>query len=588
MKALTKRTIESATFKRALGDDAARVTATLTLTTLRNLVDPVDKHGLAAALLKVLEDSECSIVHLEVDEAHKAYGGRGALPGLVAAWRERLHARDIELVVTGITATPLYVGKKAPKAAKERERLAQRCGTLLGVPVTKGATYVATLAGCTVEVDAEAAAAIFQVTRQLQTHAPEAFESHVVKIPGARPSKELKGRLADAKTLLLWLAVDGVEGHVDRAAAYQRCVSMVVAQAALDADAGGLFESVLGAKEGLKAHVVEAKDATMAEESDDDEPADKGNAALRLSEKTVTRRANLLLCADTPASVKMIVETLKERSANVEDARKVQIFDLSTNDRGTFYTNMKAFTAATASKECDHPIGVVDTSQLESCNDFGKGCYRLVHVGHLKPQLHTQAPGRLGRPVPMETGDLVPVDGYEAHHVSSGTWQTTLATVFGRKPGQKESLDSTTNQALLDKYAEERKPVHEREMRNDWGLEDEAEWLEDEKVERAARTAKQLQKIDKAKLLPAPHDLAKTYLAALTDEAKKKELLDAAFGAEAQYKNAPRTVSAALAPPGIALTQEEDADGDDDEDVPDSDDEEDAAGSGGGAADGGE
>ena len=98
--------------------------------------------------------------------------------------------------------------------------------------------------------------------------------------------------------------------------------------------------------------------------------------------------------------------------------------------------------------------------------------------------------------------------------------------------------------------------------------------------------------------VPAPHDLAKTYLTALIDEAKKKELLDAAFGPKngvlAQYKDAPRSVSAALAPPGIALTQEEDADGDgdDEDDISDSDDDEeegesDAAGSGGGAADGG-
>ena len=132
-------------------------------------------------------------MHLEVDEAHKVYGGRSKLPGLVKAWRERLQAHKIELTVTGITATPLYEGEKAPKAAKERERLAQRCGTLLGVPpVAKGATAVATLADCTVEANAEAASAIFKVTRQLQTPAPKAFEPHVVKIPGTRPSKELK------------------------------------------------------------------------------------------------------------------------------------------------------------------------------------------------------------------------------------------------------------------------------------------------------------------------------------------------------------------------------------------------------------
>ena len=88
---------------------------------------------------------------------------------------------------------------------------------------------------------------------------------------------------------------------------------------------------------------------------------------------------------------------------------------------------MKAFTAATASKECDHPIGVVDKSQLESCNEFGKGCFSVVYVGQLKPGLETQAPGRLARPVPMEVGDIVPVDGYKAHHVSSGPWQPTHA-----------------------------------------------------------------------------------------------------------------------------------------------------------------
>ena len=109
-------------------------------------------------------------------------------------------------------------------------------------------------------------------------------------------------------------------------------------------------------------------------------------------------------------------------------------------------------------------------------------------------------------------------------------------------------------------------------MREGYEIEDEDDWFEDPHVERAARTAKQLQKIDNLKLMPAPHDLAKSYLTALTDEAKKKELLNAAFGENGvlgKYKKAPRTVSVALRgeedPLGIAL-EEEDADADEEED----------------------
>lgn len=526
-------------------------------------------------------------MHLELDEVHKLYGGRGALPTLVAAWREYLRARRIVLIETGITATPKYAGEKAPKANKERERLAQRCCTLLGVPVAQKASAIATLAECTVEADAEATAAIFRETRQLQTRAPEGFESHTVAVLGTRPSAELKGRLGDTKTLLLGLAVDGVDGHIDRFVAFKTCMSLAVAQAVVDADAGGLLESVLGRKEGVKVHTVERKDDVAmvgGEDSDDDAEEAEGNDALQLSTAAATCRANTLLVADTPAAAKLIVDALKERN-DAEGARTVRIFDLATTDRGAFHKNMAGFMKATRASggELHHPIGVIDPSQLESCNDFGKGCFNLVAVGALASQLLVQGPGRLGRAVPMEEGDVVPVDGYTAHHLSS-KWQTTLATVFSRKPGAKESLAKPC-QELLEKYEEKRKPEYAREMREDWGLEDEDEWPEDPLVERAACTAKQLHKVDKAKLLLAPHTLAKTYLEALLDEGKKKTLLDAAFGEEgvlAKYKFAHRSVSAAVgAPQGIDFgdaAAEDDDDEDDDATVPDSDDDaEDAA-----------
>ena len=162
-KALTKRKIESKTFAEGLAS-SSHVTATITPTVLRNLVDGTDLKT-SDALLDALLAAGYGAIHLQYDEVHKACVGRSKMPALAAAWRERLGVRKFTLIVTGITATPMYKGGGAHKSGNERARIAQRYCTLLGI---KGEACT-DLDERTVEIDTKCHEAITSVTRKLQT-----------------------------------------------------------------------------------------------------------------------------------------------------------------------------------------------------------------------------------------------------------------------------------------------------------------------------------------------------------------------------------------------------------------------------------
>eukprot|EP00966_Prymnesium_polylepis_P243687 5635213-Prymnesium_polylepis.1 len=59
-----------------------------------------------------------------------------------------------------------------------------------------------------------------------------------------------------------------------------------------------------------------------------------------------------------------------------------------------------------------HPIGFIEPKQLEGNNEFAKNVFTILAVGAFKPHLVKQGAARMNRAVPMEAGDLVPVDGY--------------------------------------------------------------------------------------------------------------------------------------------------------------------------------
>ena len=121
-------------------------------------------------------------LRLALDEAHKAYKGSSNKPARIAAWREVLAEGGIALVVTAVTATPLW-----DKKSKAQGSLAKRACTVLGLKAGEGETAVGVLTENMVVVSGEEAAVIFAVTRPLQTTAPEKFERRELAIAGGIP-----------------------------------------------------------------------------------------------------------------------------------------------------------------------------------------------------------------------------------------------------------------------------------------------------------------------------------------------------------------------------------------------------------------
>jgi hypothetical protein len=127
----------------------------------------------------------------------------------VAAFREELLKIDIVLVVTGVTATPLFGVK-----TKDQPRLVDRAGTLLGLNALEA------LEENTVEVSAEEAKAISAQIKPLQTSVPEAFEVRDIKIPGGEPSQEVTAIIDDAKQMLIGIALEP-RCNIDRVVAFK-------------------------------------------------------------------------------------------------------------------------------------------------------------------------------------------------------------------------------------------------------------------------------------------------------------------------------------------------------------------------------
>ena len=210
-------------------------TFTITPTSAVNMLNP--KHKLHDEMIKSLKKKHVTRVNLQIDEVHKTYKGRSNRPAQVDAFRNALHEEGILLVVTGITATPLW-----DVEGKDQKRLATRACTLLGLKTVEGQSPVEMLTGNMVEVSDEEARAIFATTRSLQTPAPETFTAHEIDKFTVNASQELEERMGHAKELLLGLAIDGMQGHIDRLVGFKACLSMAVVQKVLDDHA---IESVL-------------------------------------------------------------------------------------------------------------------------------------------------------------------------------------------------------------------------------------------------------------------------------------------------------------------------------------------------------
>ena len=80
--------------------------------------------------MATLKASGVTCIRLALDEAHKAYKGSSNKPARIAAWREVLAEGGIALVVTAVTATPLWDVK-----SKAQVGLAKRACTVLGLEV---------------------------------------------------------------------------------------------------------------------------------------------------------------------------------------------------------------------------------------------------------------------------------------------------------------------------------------------------------------------------------------------------------------------------------------------------------------------
>ena len=199
--------------------------------------------------IKLLKDMKVTHINIMFDEVHKIYKGSSNKPMRVAAFREKLREIDIVLVVTGVTATPLFDVK-----TKDQPRLVIRAGTLLGLKTLEA------LEENTVKVSADETNAIFAQIRPLQTPAPEAFEVSDNKIPGGEPSQEVKAIMDDAKQILLGNALEP-NSHIDRVVAFNACRSKAVVQKVLDDRA---IEAVLSAGGVQCKTVVEAEDGSLS------------------------------------------------------------------------------------------------------------------------------------------------------------------------------------------------------------------------------------------------------------------------------------------------------------------------------------
>ena len=535
------------TVKAALKSSAS-ATFTITPTSLGNLLNP--DHALHDKFIATLKASDVTCIRLALDEAHKAYGGSSNKPARIAAWREALAKEGIALVVTAVTATPLWDVK-----SKAQVGLANRACTVLGLEIGKGETAVEVLTDNMVAVSDEQAKAIFAVTRPLQTTAPEKFERRELAIPGGiERSAELAARIADARPLLLGLALDGPQGHIDRLNAFKGCTSMAVVQKVLDTYA---IEGALP-EEGVQCKVVvEAADGKLA-----------------LSEEATLVRSNVILVVDTLEARKYLVEQLKDRAENDDDARPMEFFDLTTKDPATFNANLAGFHAATTRMTSGHNIGIIEPSQLEGSNEFGKNVFTILAIGDFPSYLLSQGAGRLARPVPMVAGDLVPVDGYNAVHLAS-KWQSAVRGALKARTSHTKPLPVAENE-LLTKYEAERK----EELEELFGEAEEDET--DTVYERVATSAKQLVKLDAAMCLLEPCDLATTYLGAVLDDEKKEALLAQAFGKKLGDEGGAKrdragSVLAKYAPSSVVAPDEDKEDevmaDADDAEVSDSDDE---------------
>ena len=414
----------------------------------------------------------------------------------VVAFREKLQKYDISLVVTGITATPGWDVK-----SKAQDRCAKRACTILGLEPVSDKSPVEMLKENTIEVSEQDAEAIFAVTKPLQTSAPETFEKRNVDILDGDPSQELKSVVDDAARLLLGLAIEGAQGHIDRVVGFKESLSKAVVQKVLD---DRMIDRELDV-DGVKCKtVVGAADGSFS-----------------LSDAVTTARANALIVVDSPEAAKHLVAELKERAENEEDARPMQFFDLATKDRATFVKNMTDFVDATKTMKNGHPIGVIDPTQLEGSNDFGKNCFAIIAVGAFLPHLLKQGTGRLARPVALEAGDLVPIDGYKAVNIAS-KWQTALAKALKSRGA---SLLPNPVAELLNQYEGDRKKTHAELFGDD--EEDEP----DSTFDRVKMKAEQLAKVDAAKRFRSPFDgLAVTFMRAMLDEDTKEKHLCEAFG----------------------------------------------------------
>ena len=506
-------------------------TFAITPTSFGNLLNP--NHPLHEKCIDTLKASGVTCIRLTLDEAHKAYGGSSNKPARIDAWREALAEQKIALVVTAVTATPLWDVK-----SKAQLGLAKRACSVLGLEVGKGETAVGVLMKNKVEVSDEEAQAIFAVTRSLQTAAPETFERKELAIPGGvERTAGLVACIEDARPLLLGLALDGAQGHIDRLNALKVCASMAVVQRALDTYA---------IEEALPEEGVHCKKVICTADGE-----------LALSEEATLVRSNVILVADTPEACKYLVEQLKDRAENDDDVRPMEFFDLTTKDRATFNANLKGFREATTRMTSGHPIGIIEPSQLEGSNEFGKNVFTMIAVGDFPPHLLDQGAGRLGRPVPMEEGDLVPVDGYKAVHLAS-KWQPAVRGALKAQTSHTKPLPKAANE-LLTKYEAGRK----KELEDLFG--DVGEEETDPLYDRVATTAKQLAKLDESKRLLDPPDLTMTYLDTMLDNEKKEALLEKAFGKKlgddgGEKRNREGSVLAKYAPVSAVASDEEEKD----------------------------
>ena len=498
---------------KALAGDTA-VTTTLTPTMFRKLCSVDHTKGVDETLTRLINaaiNNGIKVIVVELDEMHKYYSKSGStMPLYVQQLRKHLmDSSGIQLVVGGATATPLY---DAPKADP---RIAKYACQLLGLEVANCEDPKAVLDGACVKVDEQTSKAIMEQIKPLQTAVPDIFAPTQVKIPTNVMLNELTELVEDAQTLLLLLALKAtdIEGDVGMHNAFRACLSKAVVQAAHDSNA---LESVLP----LGGNDVCAVDRDGA----------LGNP--------FKCRANALVVIDTLEGTTLMKE-LMETSAKDEDRRAMKTYDLAAKDPATFTEQLRGFHLATTDMKSGHPIGFIDRSQLESCNEFGKNCLSIVAIGHFTPYLLKQGVKRLCRPVPLEEGDLVPTGGYEAHHLAC-KWQDTLLAALTAKPGRKKRLPATLTKLVDD--CENNVKAELKELFGDDEDDDDDET--DAKMMRVETKAKQLHTIDLAKLFNPPHNLAKRYLELQMDDDDQYTFFENACACAKKYAKTKNHVDA--------------------------------------------